>query len=288
MSPANTPLDALRREIDAVDDAMHDLLIKRAALSDGVRAAKGDAGPVVFRPGREAAILRRLVARHSGPLPADVVVRVWREIISASVRLQAPFNVAVYATPGDAHALDLAQAHFGMLTPLLPLGSIGTVLSAISDGRAQVGLLPLPEDAPEPWWRGFGLGGAGALFVLARLPFVVAGAGPSALVVGRQPFESTDADRGYLVVETDREISRARLAAALSAVGLKPVGFPAEADEPGGREGGGASVLVETETNVAGDDPRLVQVREKAEEIARVRAIGGYAVPLTLPPVKRA
>ncbi len=276
MPPSDMTLDALRREIDEIDDALHDLLMRRAAVSEQVRAAKQDGSAAVFRPGREAAIIRRLVARHAGALPADVVVQVWREIIAASIRLQAAFRVAVYTPSAAPHALDLARAQFGVLTPLLPMGSVGAVLSALAEGHAQAALLPLPEETPsEPWWRGFATGGPGeAIHILARLPFAATSLQPAALVVGRQPFEPTGEDRGYLVVETGREISRARLAKTLASCGVRPLGFPAEA---------GGAFLVETEEHVGAGDPRLAALAEQAAEgIAAVRPIGGYAVPLLL------
>jgi chorismate mutase / prephenate dehydratase len=282
--PPEHKLDSLRRQIDGVDDAIHDLLMERAALSDQVGAIKQGARPVLFRPGREAAILKRLLARHAGPLPPEVVVQVWREIIAASTRLQGPFKVAIYAPSGAEHALELARAHFGVLTPLLPMSSVGPVLSALADGHAQLGLLPLPEETPdEPWWRGFGGGLPDALSIIARLPFAATALQPAALVVGQQAFEPTGEDRGYLVVETDKEISRARLSAALEAAGLKPLGFPAEVHVADGRGRARATLLVETDSYAGADDRRLAAAHEKAGEgVLAIRSIGGYAVPLLL------
>jgi chorismate mutase-like protein len=285
----DSKLDSLRRQIDGIDEALHDLLMQRAAVSEQVRATKQGARTILFRPGREAAILKRLLARHDGPLPPEAVVQVWREIIAASTRLQGPFRVAIYAPSGAEHALDLARAHFGVLTPLLPMSSVGPVLAALADGHAQVGLLPLPEETPdEPWWRGFGGGGPDALSIIARLPVAATSLQPAALVVGPQAFEVTGEDRGYLVVETDKEISRARLSAALEAAGLRPLGFPAEVRVADGRGRARATLLVETDAYAGPDDKRLAAVLKKAGEgIVGLRSIGGYAVPLVLGPRRR-
>lgn len=280
-------LNALRRQIDSIDDAMHDLLMQRALLSEQVRAIKQGEYPVLFRPGREAAIVKRLLARHEGPLPPEALVQVWREIIAASTRLQGPFRVAAYLASGAGHALDLARAHFGVLTPLIPMKSVGPVLAAVADGHAQLGLLPLPEETPgEPWWRGLAAG-PDALHIVARLPFAATSLQPAALIVGRQAFEPTGEDRGYLVIETDEEISRARLSTALAAANLKPIGFPAQARAADGRGQARVTLLVETEDYAGADDPRLVRLRETlGESIAGVRSIGGYAVPLLLKPAR--
>ena len=275
-------LDSLRAEIDEIDDSLHALLMRRAEVSERVRTAKQGARPILFRPGREAAIIKRLLARHGGALPPEAVIQIWREIIASSTRLQGPFAVAVYAA--SPTELDLARAQFGVLTPLLPMSSIGPVLAALEDGQAQLGVLPLPEDTPdEPWWRGSGGNGEDALQILARLPYAATTLQPSALIVGRQAFEPTGDDRGYLVLEIDGDISRARLSAALTKAGLTPRGFPADARVADGRGAARPTLLVETEDYVGPGDKRLESLREAAGTgLTAARPIGGYAVPIQL------
>ncbi|WP_042704124.1 chorismate mutase, partial [Azospirillum sp. B506] len=124
MASARTPLDDLRREIDQIDDAIHDLLMRRAAVVERIGAAKGNgaaeagAQPVFLRPAREATILRRLMARHAGTFPAQVVVRIWREMITAFTRMQGPFAVAVYAPEDRRGFWDVARDHFGGFVPM--------------------------------------------------------------------------------------------------------------------------------------------------------------------------
>ena len=120
---------------------------------------------------------------------------------------------------------------------------------------------------------------------MARLPFAAASLLPAALVVGRQPFEPTGDDRGYLLLETDGEISRARLSEALAKAGIKPRGFPAEAQTADGRGAARPTLLVETEDYVPPGDPRLADLREAAGPgLVEARPIGGYAVPIRLKP----
>ena len=272
-------LDALRRDIDALDDRIHDALLRRAELSAAVRLAKGGDGPAL-RPGREAAILRRLVGRHRGALPPAVIVRLWREILAASVRLQGPFAVAIDTGAAGRRGAELAREHFGALTPVQAEGSTALVLNALAEGRAKVGLVPLPEDAPEePWWRGFGIGPGADLRIVGRLPVATTARGPMALLVARQPFDPSGDDRGYLVLDTGAELSNARMKAVLEASGLAPTGFPAAVDD----RGAGSVQLVELAAWVGDDDPRLAAAAKALGPSAQVRAIGGYAVPLGLP-----
>jgi len=89
-------LDDLRGEIDEIDTALHDLIMRRAAIVENIAAAKGEQTASGMRPAREAEILRRLVARHSGPFPRASLVRIWREIISAVTAMQGPYSVALF------------------------------------------------------------------------------------------------------------------------------------------------------------------------------------------------
>jgi chorismate mutase len=69
--PLHESLEALRREIDRIDDSLLDLIEQRLAASDSVAALKqseGD-GRLKLRPAREAAVLTRLVERADRASP---------------------------------------------------------------------------------------------------------------------------------------------------------------------------------------------------------------------------
>src|ERR1700689_3309800 len=91
-------LPALRAELDKIDDAIHDLLIRRAGAAEHVaRSGK----PAAFRPGREASIIRRLLGRHRGSMPSVALVRIWRELFAGTTAMQGEFTLAVCdADPG--------------------------------------------------------------------------------------------------------------------------------------------------------------------------------------------
>ena len=282
---AEQALAVLRLEIDAIDNAMHDLLIGRAQIVDRVAAAKKGAGrrggAPLFRGGREAAILRRLIARNRPPLPVEAVVGVWREIITALTRLQGDFHIAAYAPSGLSRYSELALGHFGCREPLQNAPTIAAALSAVAKGRAQLAVLPLPGGEPKAergWWRR--LGAADGLTILARLPFV-AGSSRAAdgVIVGRQAFDPSGEDRGYIAVASRPAISRARLRSALAAADLAASGFPAAFEEKVARGGKLQYQLVETTHWVGADDPRLHRLAA-ALGGATVRSLGGYARPL--------
>src|SRR5258706_11684125 len=109
-------LNGLRRRLDEIDDKLQDLLIGRAKIVSLVAASKRDGNQPAFQPAREAEIIRRLVGRHRGAFPVATLVRMWREMLAATVRLQSSFSVAVFAPADRPSFWDLARDHYGSNT----------------------------------------------------------------------------------------------------------------------------------------------------------------------------
>jgi len=279
--PTSQALADLRRRLDSIDDRMLDLLAERARAMDDVRAAKaaeGGADPKLVRPGRELTILRRLIGRIKGPLPADLVVRLWRDIMTSFTRLQGPLSVAVLKNDSEPSVMALARQHYGQSMPLMAASSPAQVFARLDDGRAQLALLPAPEDAPElDWWRNLDPTG---LQVIARLPIDGTETQPGALVVGRQAFEESGIDRGLLVVVAETETSRAKLGRAFAQAGIGLAGIIAET-----ARGGRQSFLVVSEAYVGPGDARLAAL---AAAGLMTKVAGGYAIPLGLVAAKPA
>jgi chorismate mutase-like protein len=272
----------LRRQIDDIDAAIHDLLMKRTEVAQRIGAVKGE-NSVYMRPGREAIVLRRLIARHQGALPSTLIVRIWREIFAAVTALQGPLAVAVYAPEGSFGYRNLARDHYGWRTPVTAYRSAAQVLEAVSDGRATVGVLPVPvEDGVDPWWRNLARDGEAVPRVVARLPFaVIAPSGTDsveALAISHAMTEVTGEDRAFLVVETGELVSRSHLKQLLAEAGFEVL------DIQGAEEEGGRSLnLIEVEGFVRDDDPRLGRLVELGEStLSHVWAVGGFAVPMRL------
>ena len=277
MSEGNIPLAALRDEINGIDDQLHELLMQRAAIAAHVRDSKQ--GAQVWRPAREAEILRRLIARHEGPFPRTTIVQIWREIVSAMVRLQGEFAVAVYATENNRICRDMARDHFGAETPLALYSSARAVLTAVQDGSATVGVLPIPEEREEtPWWPILaGMSGTGTA-VCARLPFAPSapGNGDSALCVATIPPDDSGMDRSLFVLRTSPEVSRARLNDAIAAAGIKPIRLIGRGTPPDNS----SVFLAELEGFAGPDDPRMAHLTDPDTGLVEAAVfIGVYAVP---------
>ncbi|MBR0681762.1 chorismate mutase [Roseomonas eburnea] len=268
-APAEAEIAALRAEIDAIDDAMHDLLMRRSAVVARLAGsrAKGSGSPV--RPGREAAVLRRLLARHAGPLPRARVVRIWREVFMASIAIQGEFSVAVHApNPQSGHAR-LAREHFGPIAAIRVHPTPARALAALSGGEVSVAVLPAPAETDgeeAAWWAHLDVP---RLQVVARLPFVTDPGGPGALVVGPVPADASGEDRTLLLVEAEPSAARGRIAQALADAGLPAAALLVT------RAGEETLALAEIEGFLHPEDARLA-----ALPWARRTILGAYAVPV--------
>ena len=81
--PVDQQLADLRVRIDSVDQQLLALLNQRAGLAQAVGEVKKIDGSPVFRPDREAQVIDGLKNRNPGPILADSIAPIWREIMSA-------------------------------------------------------------------------------------------------------------------------------------------------------------------------------------------------------------
>ena len=277
MTIKDTELDALRREIDEIDARILEAIAARTAVVRRVGEAKG--GGPILRPGREAKVMRALLAGPDTGLPLLVVGRIWRELIAAYCRFQGKLEVAVCAPEKSVGYWDLARDHFGSATLMSLHKSSTVVLRAVSKGEATVGVLPLPQDGEaDPWWRHMSGGADNIPRVIGRLPFVdnpsTRFEGFQAVVVACLPFDESDDDVSWLVVTTSEQVSRRSLTDHLTAVDL---GGRSITSFSGG--GVGDAHLFEVDGYVMPDDARLKEFAERVGGNARLSTVGSFARP---------
>jgi chorismate mutase/prephenate dehydratase len=279
--PTDLPsLDELRRRIDQLDEAMHDVLMQRAEVVAAVARLKQADGAPPLRPGREAQILRRLLVRHHGPFPRAMLARIWRELLSGTIAIQTEMQIAVFM-PNNATGLwDLARDQYGSQTPMTGFRTAGEVVGAVSAGRAMLGILPVPgQGDTEAWWRLLIPGDIPKPRVIARLPFGARGnarEGGDAFVIGAIEPEPSGIDRSLYIIETAKDLSRTRVPAALSSAGLSATALASTV-----LPGESVAQLIEFEGWILPDDTRLKEALTSLSGVLRDAPLGGYAQPLT-------
>lgn len=276
-------LAELRTEIDRIDDSIHDLLMERALVVEEVRAAKGAEG-IKLRPGREAEVLRRLIARHTGPFPKGALIRIWREVMSAYLKLQGHLAMAVYMPEPGAAFWDLARDQYGSQTPMTPHASVRGVIGAVQNGDAAIGVLPVPMlSDSDPWWRHLYSQAPDTPQILSRLPVAqtekVRGTYQEALIIGLPSDDHTDNERYYSVIEFDSEISPHTVAANFEACGLN-VNVQGQWHDENMRDQW--LFLIEADQVIDPDSAPVKKFLDKTgQSVKGMLKLGGYAVPFS-------
>ena len=137
-------LPEVRRQIDAVDTRIHELLNERARLAQLVGISKHQDGRAVdfYRPEREAQVLRMARERNAGPLRDEEVLRLFREIMSACLAQQEPLKVA-FLGPEGTFTQAAVLAHFGHSVRALPLPSVDEVFHEVEAGNVDFGVVAI-------------------------------------------------------------------------------------------------------------------------------------------------
>ena len=143
-SSKDSPLLALRGQIDAVDAQIHALLNQRAGLARQVGVSKHADGHTVdfYRPEREAQVLRMARERNKGPLRTEEILRLFREIMSACLAQEEPLKVG-YLGPEGTFSQTATFKHFGHSVRALALSSVDEVFHEVEAGLADFGVVPV-------------------------------------------------------------------------------------------------------------------------------------------------
>jgi len=132
----------LRAALERADRELVAQINARAKLAQSLAEAEAPSRHPVFTPGRDDATIEQVLAQNKGPLSADSVRAVFREILSGSRQLEKHLRVA-FLGPLYTYS-HLATLHrFGDSVELLPVGSIAAVFEEVHRQQADYGLVPI-------------------------------------------------------------------------------------------------------------------------------------------------
>ena len=156
----SNPADAndltnLRQKIDAVDGDILSLINKRATLAKAVADYKktfegtDTQDPIFYRPEREAQVLKNIMTKNAeanSPISDEKMARLFREIMSVCLDLEAPQTIA-YLGPVGTFTHAAALKHFGKASTTVPLTTIGDVFREVESGSAMYGVVPVENSS---------------------------------------------------------------------------------------------------------------------------------------------
>lgn len=135
-----------RDQIDAIDDQILALVNARAQLAREIGHAKQSsqqqAGEVIYRPEREAQILRRLQAASQGPLEADAISHIFRAVMSNCRALEKDLAIA-FLGPLGTYSEEAALKQFGQGRQAVVCASIDEVFRTLEANQADYGVVPV-------------------------------------------------------------------------------------------------------------------------------------------------
>ena len=256
------PLEEIRWRIDAIDAEILRLVDERTGLAGKVAMAElapGEPLPLGLRPGREAQVMRKVLAAARDHASDALVVRLWRDLMGDNLARQGGYRIAFVPGPDAARTMELTRLRFGGAPQILPYPDPAKAVAAARTSGT-VAVLPLSE-----------AGGWGRLLaepkvkVFAALPDL-ASLGPTyALAAAMVEIEPTGGDETFWVTDATGPVAKIESALAATDIAASLLA-----------EGGGLRLF-----SLAGffqsDDERLARAPGKLSGV-----IGAAPTPLDL------
>ena len=129
-----------REAIDHIDQTILNLLNDRAAHARAIGELKGSG--VVYRPEREAQVLRRIQSLNQGLLSNEAVARLFREIMSECLAVERPLTIT-YLGPEGTFTQQAAIKHFGHAAHTQPCATIDEAFRLVEARQADYVVAPI-------------------------------------------------------------------------------------------------------------------------------------------------
>lgn len=141
-------IKCVRDKIDVLDSKLLTLINQRIELAKEIGDLKKIAGhdTVIYRPEREAQVIRRLNGENKGQLSSTQVNAVFREIMSICRNAELPLRIAVLGPEGTFTQIAALQ-QFGSSIQSVLLPEIDQIFAAVEHGDAHYGVVPIENSS---------------------------------------------------------------------------------------------------------------------------------------------
>ena len=129
-----------RNAIDEIDASVLKLLNERAVHARAIGELKGTGA--VYRPEREAQVLRRIKELNRGPLSDEGVARLFREVMSECLAVERPLTIA-YLGPAGTFTQQAAVKHFGHAADTVGCNTVDECMRQAESDQADYAVVPL-------------------------------------------------------------------------------------------------------------------------------------------------
>lgn len=131
-----------RDQIDRIDAEIVRLIGQRAEIAREIAATKSKENLPLYQPDREQQVYDKIAKLNPGILDDESLRNIYREIMSATLRLEGSLQVGYFGAEGSfTHQAALKK--FGRSLSLVPLRTIDDVFQAVQRRQIQYGVVPI-------------------------------------------------------------------------------------------------------------------------------------------------
>jgi len=142
-------LKDLRNKIDTIDLKILDLIQSRAAHASEIGEIKKESSQfdgMFYKPEREIEIINKLISDAIGPLKANSVRSIFKEIISACLSIEGELSIS-YLGPEGSFSDAAKKDHFGSSVKSISEFTIEGIFKSVEEGRSNFGIVPFENSS---------------------------------------------------------------------------------------------------------------------------------------------
>ena len=210
-----------RQDIDLIDDQILDLLIKRADIVKGVKILKEENNDKFFvKSAREADMIRELIKKSDNKIPDELILNIWRKIISFSNYFEQKINIALHNPEKNPNFERILRSYYNDSMPIVELDNSATIFKDLEAGKFQIAYFALPKennDQYNKWWINLANNQSG-IRVFVKIPLFKNGFEYELVGIAIKDDEKSNQDRSLLVIEQSKDFTTSTLQESISSV----------------------------------------------------------------------
>ena len=159
-------IDKLRKQIDKIDFQILDLLKKRSKIAANIGKEKKSKN--LFRPERQASILRNILKKNGNNLNPLYILSFWRSIFLSQIDVQGGIKLILSNNIANSYIKTIYD-YFSHDIEIITMNNTSKALEKVYNGKNILTILPYPSNNKgAKWWINKRLE---KLYAIAALPF---------------------------------------------------------------------------------------------------------------------
>ena len=159
-------IDKLRKQIDKIDFQILDLLKRRSKIAENIGKEKKSSN--LFRPERQANILRNILKKNGNNLNPLYILSFWRSIFLSQIDVQGGIKLLLSNNIANSYIKTIYD-YFSHDIEIITMNNTSKALEKVYNGKNILTILPYPSyNKGAQWWTNKRLE---KLYGIAALPF---------------------------------------------------------------------------------------------------------------------